>query len=68
MVFIFSDSGSIMVFAEHAWQAVAGVMTLAFVTHFLSPVEQGSSIYWRVLPRCIWRLRRNLDDWRLLCW
>ena len=22
----------------------------------------------RVLPRCIWRLRRNLDDWRLLLW
>ena len=30
-----------MVLAQRAWQAIAGVMTLAFVAHFLSPVEQG---------------------------
>lgn len=30
-----------MVLAQRAWQAVAGVVTLAFVAHFLSPVEQG---------------------------
>lgn len=30
-----------MVLAQRAWQAVAGVITLAFVAHFLSPVEQG---------------------------
>lgn len=35
------DSGSIMVLAQRAWQAAAGVITLAFVAHFLSPVEQG---------------------------
>ena len=36
-----SDNGSVMVFAQRAWQALAGVITLAFVAHFLSPVEQG---------------------------
>lgn len=30
-----------MVLAQRVWQAVAGVITLAFVAHFLSPVEQG---------------------------
>lgn len=30
-----------MVLAQRAWQATAGVITLAFVAHFLSPVEQG---------------------------
>jgi len=30
-----------MVLAQRAWQAAAGVITLAFVAHFLSPVEQG---------------------------
>jgi O-antigen/teichoic acid export membrane protein len=30
-----------MVLAQRAWQAVAGLITLAFVAHFLSPVEQG---------------------------
>ena len=36
-----SDNGSVMVFAQRAWQALAGVITLAFVAHFLSPIEQG---------------------------
>jgi O-antigen/teichoic acid export membrane protein len=35
------DSGSMMVLAQRSWQAAAGVITLAFVAHFLSPVEQG---------------------------
>ena len=30
-----------MVFAQRVWQAVTGVITLALVAHFLSPVEQG---------------------------
>ena len=30
-----------MVLAQRTWQAAAGVITLAFVTHFLSPIEQG---------------------------
>jgi len=30
-----------MVLAQRAWQAAAGIITLAFVAHFLSPVEQG---------------------------
>ena len=30
-----------MVLTQRAWQAVSGVVTLAFVAHFLSPVEQG---------------------------
>ena len=30
-----------MVLAQRAWQAVAGVVTLGFVAHFLSAVEQG---------------------------
>ena len=34
-------SNSHIVLAQRAWQAVAGVITLAFVAHFLSPVEQG---------------------------
>jgi hypothetical protein len=38
---ISQDKGSIMVLAQRAWQALAGVTTLAFVAHFLSPVEQG---------------------------
>lgn len=33
--------GSRMVFAQRAWQAFAGVVTLASVAHFLTPVEQG---------------------------
>jgi hypothetical protein len=41
MKFLFRGSASIIVLAQRAWQAVAGVCTLAFVTHFLSPVEQG---------------------------
>ena len=35
------DSGSVMVLVQRTWQAAAGVITLAFVAHFLSPVEQG---------------------------
>ena len=38
---ILKDSGSVMVLAQRAWQAIAGVATLAFVVHFLTPVEQG---------------------------
>jgi hypothetical protein len=34
-------SGSHMVLAQRCWQAGSGVATLAFVAHFLSPVEQG---------------------------
>ena len=34
-------SGSARVLAQRGWQALAGVITLAFVAHFLSPVEQG---------------------------
>jgi O-antigen/teichoic acid export membrane protein len=34
-------NGPLMVLAQRAWQAAAGVVTLAFVAHFLSPVEQG---------------------------
>lgn len=30
-----------MVLAQRSWQALAGVVTLVFVAHFLSPVEQG---------------------------
>jgi len=30
-----------MVLAQRAWQAMGGVVTLAFVAHFLSPTEQG---------------------------
>lgn len=30
-----------MVLAQRAWQALSGVITLAFVAYFLSPVEQG---------------------------
>ena len=30
-----------MVFAQRTWQAAAGIVTLVFVAHFLSPVEQG---------------------------
>lgn len=30
-----------MVLAQRTWQAAAGVITLAFVAHFLTPVEQG---------------------------
>lgn len=30
-----------MVLAQRAWQAAAGVITLALVAHFLSPAEQG---------------------------
>lgn len=33
--------GSAMVLAQRAWQAAAGLVTLVFVAHFLSPVEQG---------------------------
>ncbi len=36
-----SDSGSVMMLVQRTWQAIAGVVTLAFVSHFLSPVEQG---------------------------
>lgn len=32
---------SVMVFAQRAWQATAGVVTLALVAKFLSPLEQG---------------------------
>lgn len=35
------DNGSIIILAQRTWQAFAGVITLAFVAHFLSPVEQG---------------------------
>jgi hypothetical protein len=35
------DNASVMVLAQRTWQAAAGVITLAFVAHFLSPVEQG---------------------------
>jgi O-antigen/teichoic acid export membrane protein len=34
-------SGSYMVLVQRAWQAFAGVVTLASVAHFLTPVEQG---------------------------
>lgn len=32
---------SCIVLAQRAWQAAAGIFTLAFVAHFLSPSEQG---------------------------
>lgn len=32
---------SIMVFCQRAWQALAGVFTLFFIAHYLTPVEQG---------------------------
>ncbi|MDO9401687.1 MAG: hypothetical protein Q7T46_09630 [Polaromonas sp.] len=35
------DCGSIIVLAQRTWQAAAGVITLAFVAHFLSPAGQG---------------------------
>lgn len=35
------DNASVMVLAQRTWQAAAGVITLAFVAHFLTPVEQG---------------------------
>lgn len=35
------DSGSVMVIAQRTWQAASGVITLALVAHFLSPLEQG---------------------------
>ena len=35
------DNGAVMVLAQRTWQAAAGVITLAFVAHFLSPIEQG---------------------------
>lgn len=41
MKLISRDKNSVMVLAQRAWQALAGVVTLAFVAHFLSPVEQG---------------------------
>ena len=41
MALILRDSTSVMVLAQRSWQAVAGVITLAFVAHFLTPVEQG---------------------------
>lgn len=36
-----TDPGSVMVLAHRASQAITGVVTLAVVAHFLSPVEQG---------------------------
>lgn len=41
MVFLLRDLGSVMVLAQRTWQAMAGVITLAFVVHFLSQSEQG---------------------------
>lgn len=35
------DKNSIIVFVQRAWQALAGVITLAFVAHYLTPIEQG---------------------------
>lgn len=35
------DNSARIIFAQRAWQALAGVVTLAFVAHFLSPIEQG---------------------------
>lgn len=36
-----SNNASRMVLIQRAWQAGSGVVTLAFVAHFLSPAEQG---------------------------
>jgi O-antigen/teichoic acid export membrane protein len=35
------NNGILAVLAHRAWQAGAGLITLAFIAHFLSPVEQG---------------------------
>jgi O-antigen/teichoic acid export membrane protein len=35
------NTDSVMVLVQRAWQAVAGIITLAFVAYFLSPAEQG---------------------------
>lgn len=35
------DNGSLLVLAQRTWQALAGVITLGFVAHFLSPAELG---------------------------
>ena len=39
--YLLNDGGSGMVFFQRTWQATAGVITLGFVAHFLSPVELG---------------------------
>lgn len=39
--YLLNYGGSGMVFLQRTWQATAGVITLGFVAHFLSPVEQG---------------------------
>ena len=41
MALILRDSWFVMVLVQRTWQAAAVVITLAFVAHFLSPVEQG---------------------------
>ena len=48
MLLISRDSGSVMVLTQRVRQAAAGVVTLAFVARFLSPVEQG---YFHTLAR-----------------
>ncbi len=35
------DYATLAVFAHRSWQAIAGLVTLVCVAHFLSPVEQG---------------------------
>lgn len=37
----FFERGAKVVLAQRGWQAIAGVINLAFVAHFLSPAEQG---------------------------
>ena len=38
---IIKVSGTLIVLAQRTWQAISGLVTLAFVAHFLSLVEQG---------------------------
>lgn len=41
MALILRDSESVVILVQRTWQAAAGVITLASLAHFLSPVEQG---------------------------
>ena len=52
-----SDNGSVMVFAQRAWQALAGVITLAFHGAWLRDALPG-------LPRFV-TIRRDSKNYRL---
>ena len=39
--YFLNNNESLIVLFQRAWQALAGIITLAFVAHFLSPVQQG---------------------------